>query len=125
MIRFVMLLCFLLVLSITLFAGLRSEPVPQMFEHQDWLHHAAAFAALVCTARLAFPTPHSFWILLYALLLALLIELLQGLMPLRTPSYGDMLANILGATLGLAAGLFVRHYARLWANGQAQSRSSR
>lgn len=76
--RFLPALSFIAVLGVILFAGMRSEPVPQVFNHQDWLHHAAAFAALVCSARLAFPRAHTFWMVLYCLLLALLIELGQG-----------------------------------------------
>lgn len=109
MTRYVMLSCFLLVLCVTLFAGLRSEPVPQLFQHQDWLHHGAAFAALAGTARLAFARCHGCWIVLYCLLLALGIELAQGLLPQRTAALDDMLANSAGVGLGmLAAALFRR-----------------
>lgn len=101
MARFASITCFSAILAIILFAGLRSEPVPQVFNHQDWLHHAAAFAALVCSARLAFPRAHTFWMVLYCLLLALLIELGQGLLPMRTASVGDMLANVAGVICGL------------------------
>ncbi|MBD9482599.1 VanZ family protein [Pseudomonas sp. PDM14] len=101
MVRLASITCFAAVLVVILFAGLRSEPVPQVFNHQDWLHHAAAFAALVCSARLAFPRVQAFWMVLYCLMLALLIELGQGLLPMRTASVGDMVANITGVLIGL------------------------
>lgn len=113
MIRYVMLSCFLLVLIVTLIAGLRSEPVPQAFDHQDWLHHAAAFAALTCTARLAFARCHLCWIVLYCLLLSLGIELAQGLLPRRTASFDDMLANVAGVCLGIVAATLFRRLQRV------------
>lgn len=101
MVSFASIMCFIAILAVILFAGLRSEPVPQVFNHQDWLHHAAAFAALVCSARLAFPRAHTLWMALYCLVLALLIELGQSLLPMRTASVGDMIANITGVLIGL------------------------
>ncbi|MCQ4346640.1 VanZ family protein [Pseudomonas stutzeri] len=85
-------------------AGLGSTPVPELFRHQDKLHHLAGFAALAFTARLAFPRLHAGWLLSGSLLLALLIELGQELIPSRTPSLGDMSANLLGVLLGWFAG---------------------
>lgn len=116
--RLLPVLSFIVVLGIILFAGLRSEPVPQVFNHQDWLHHAAAFAALVCSARLAFPRVRTFWMVLYCLMLALLIELGQGLLPMRTASVGDMVANITGVLIGLmvASGINRQLAARRTAN---------
>jgi VanZ family protein len=103
--RLISMLVFFLTLVVILYTGLRSEPVPQAFEYQDLIHHLAAFAVLVCSARLAFPDTHAFWTVLYCLLFALMIELTQGLLPLRTPSVGDMAANIVGVLAGLALAL--------------------
>lgn len=98
------------VLAIILYAGLRSAPIPQVFQHQDWLHHAAGFAALACVSRLAFPHTHLLWILLYCVLLACSIELAQGLMPRRTASLDDMLANLLGVAMGVLSAQLIRRY---------------
>lgn len=108
MIRILSILCFLITLAIILVAGMRSEAIPQVFEHQDWLHHAAAFVALVCSARWAFPRTHAFWSLLYCLLLGLLIELFQGLLPHRTASVADMLANTTGVIIGIGIATLIK-----------------
>lgn len=110
--RYLALLCFLCVLGVTLILGLRSDPVPQLFEHQDWLHHLAAFAALACSARLAFVRSHLCWVGLYCLLLSLGIELAQGLLPRRTPAFDDMLANVAGVCLGLLTASLIRRRQR-------------
>ena len=49
------MLPFLIVLAVVLFNGLKPEPVPQLFDQQDKLHHLLGFAALAFTLRLAFP----------------------------------------------------------------------
>lgn len=102
---FLRIALFLIVLAAILYAGLRPQPIPQGFDSQDLLHHGLAFAALVCSARLAFPATHLFWTVLYSLLLGLIIELTQGLMPLRTPSVEDMAANLAGVFVGLLLAL--------------------
>lgn len=91
---------FIAVLAVILFSGLKPEPVPQMFEQQDKLHHLLGFAALMFTLRLAFPRWRLFWAVLASLGAALAIEIAQGLQPHRTASTGDMLANTLGVLLG-------------------------
>ncbi|MFV0453754.1 MAG: VanZ family protein [Pseudomonas sp.] len=91
---------FIAVLAVILFSGLKPEPVPQMFEQQDKLHHLLGFAALMFTLRLAFPRWRLLWALLVSLGAALAIEIAQGLQPHRTASVGDMLANTLGVLLG-------------------------
>ncbi len=99
---------FLAVLLVVLFTGLRPDPVPQMFDHQDKLHHMAGFAAFAFTLRFSFPRLHWLLVVLGSLTAALAIELLQGALPLRTPSFGDMLANCLGVVCGLSASLLLR-----------------
>ncbi|MHB0806743.1 VanZ family protein [Stutzerimonas nitrititolerans] len=91
---------FIAVLAVILFSGLKPEPVPQVFEQQDKLHHLLGFAALMFTLRLAFPRWRLFWAVLASLSAALAIEIAQGLQPHRTASAGDMLANTLGVLLG-------------------------
>src|SRR5690606_11144677 len=86
---------FLVVFAVILFSGLRPEPVPQVFDQQDKLHHMLGFAALMFTVRLAFPQWRVFWAISLSLAAAVLIELAQGLIPNRWASMGDMLANIL------------------------------
>lgn len=91
---------FLAVLAVILFTGLRPEPVPQVFDQQDKLHHLLGFAALMFTLRLAFPQWRVFWAISASLAAAVMIELAQSLMPNRWASLGDMLANTLGVLLG-------------------------
>lgn len=108
MFSFLRIALFLIVLAAILYAGLRPQPIPQGFDSQDLLHHGLAFAALVCSARLAFPATHTFWTVLYSLLLGVIIELTQGLMPLRTPSVEDMAANLAGVLVGLVIALLIQ-----------------
>lgn len=98
--RLLRVLPVLAVMAVILFAGLKPEPVPQMFDQQDKLHHLLGFAALASTMRLAFSRPHVIWVLAISLTVALLVELGQGYWPHRTASTADMLANALGVTLG-------------------------
>jgi len=91
---------FIAVLAVILFSGLRPEPVPQVFEQQDKLHHLLGFAALMFTLRLAFPQWRVRWAIAASLAAAVLIELAQSLLPNRWASLGDMLANTLGVLLG-------------------------
>lgn len=91
---------FFVVLAVILFSGLKPEPVPQVFDQQDKLHHLLGFAALMFTLRLAFPQWRVFWAITLSLAAAVLIELAQALIPNRWASMGDMLANTLGVLLG-------------------------
>lgn len=91
---------FVAVLAVILFSGLKPDPVPQLFDQQDKLHHLLGFAALMFTLRLAFPRWRLLWAVLVSLSAALAIEVAQGLQPHRTASAGDMLANALGVLLG-------------------------
>lgn len=101
---------FLVVLAVILFSGLRPEPVPQVFNQQDKLHHLLGFAALIFTLRLAFPQWRAFWTIAVSLGAATLIEVGQSLLPNRQASLGDMLAN----TLGVLFGWGCSHLAYLW-----------
>lgn len=91
---------FLVVTAIILFAGLKPEPVPQLFEQQDKLHHLLGFAALTFTLHFAAPRLPFSLLLLISLGLALTIELGQSFSPNRTVSAADMLANSVGILLG-------------------------
>jgi VanZ family protein len=88
-------LAFFVILLVLVFAGMRGEPEPQVFENQDKLHHWAGFFCLTVSAFLAFPGTRLIWLLVLPLLGSMLIELEQSLMPLRTASLGDMVANAL------------------------------
>ncbi len=94
------MLPFLIVLAVVLFNGLKPEPVPQLFDQQDKLHHLLGFAALAFTLRLAFPRVPFLWGLGLTAIAALSIEIGQGMLPYRTASRWDMLANVLGVLLG-------------------------
>ena len=109
-INYLRVLPFLVVLAVILFSGLRPEPVPQVFDQQDKLHHMLGFAALIFTLRLAFPQWRVFWCIALSLGAATLIELGQSLLPNRQASLGDMLANTLGVFLGWGCS----HLAYLW-----------
>lgn len=103
-------LAFFVILLVLCFAGMRGEPVPQVYENQDKLHHWAGFFCLTVSAYLAFPGTRLIWLLLLPLMGSMLIELEQSLMPLRTASLGDMLANALGVLCGLVVVLTWRGY---------------
>lgn len=104
---------FLVVLAIVLYSGLRPEPVPQVFDQQDKLHHMLGFAALMFTMRLAFPQWHLARTIVLSLAAATLIELGQEFLPNRQASLGDMVANTLGVLLGWATStLMYRWYLR-------------
>lgn len=101
---------FLVVLAVILYSGLRPEPVPQVFDQQDKLHHMLGFAALTFTLRLAFSQWRVVWVIVTSLCAALLIEMAQSFLPNRWASLGDMLANTLGVLLGWGCS----HLAYLW-----------
>lgn len=88
------------VLAVIAFSGLRPEPVPQVFDQQDKLHHMLAFAALMFSLRLALPQWRVVWAAAASLAAALLIEVGQSLLPNRQASLGDMLANTIGVLIG-------------------------
>ncbi|WP_367372047.1 VanZ family protein [Pseudomonas lini] len=94
-------LLFVTVTVILLFAGLRAQPIPELFVEEDKLHHWIGFLVFACSCRLAFPNVKFFWIALGCLLTGVLIEVAQGLMPMRTASPYDMLANTIGVLMGL------------------------
>src|SRR5471030_1862277 len=94
-------LAFAVVSLILLTAGLRPQPIPELFVQEDKLHHWVGFLVFACSCRLAFPGVTLLWIALGCLLTGVLIEGAQGLMPLRTASPYDMLANSLGVLTGL------------------------
>lgn len=98
--NYLRVLPFLAVLAVILFSGLRPEPVPQVFDQQDKLHHMLGFAALMFSLRLAFPQWRVLWAVAASLVAATLIEVGQSLLPHRQASLGDMLANTLGVLLG-------------------------
>jgi VanZ family protein len=110
LLRVVPKLAFFVILLVLCFAGMRGEPVPQVFENQDKLHHWAGFFCLTVSAFLAFPRTRLIWLLVWPLLGSMSIELEQSLMPLRTASLGDMVANALGVLCGMVVVLMVRGY---------------
>ena len=103
-------LAFFVILLVLCVAGMRGEPVPQVFENQDKLHHWAGFACLTVSAYFAFPGTRVGWLLFWPLVGSMLIELEQSLMPLRTASWGDMAANATGVLCGMVAILVWRGY---------------
>ena len=83
-----------------LFAGLSPMPLPKAFPQQDKLHHMLGFAAMVFSARVAFPRARARWLMAGSLAVALSIELVQAYLPNRSASRIDMLANTFGVLLG-------------------------
>ncbi|AWM60921.1 VanZ family protein [Pseudomonas songnenensis] len=106
------MLPFLIVLAVVLFAGLKPDPVPQLFNQQDKVHHMMGFAALVFTLRLAFPRLPIFWGVGLTLVAALGIEMAQGMLPHRTASRWDMVANVLGVLSGWCGWMLVQAWWR-------------
>jgi VanZ family protein len=102
-------LAFALVTAILLFAGLRAQPIPELFVEEDKLHHWIGFLVFTCSCRLAFPNVKFRWVAVGCLLTGVIIEAAQGLMPLRTASPYDMLANSIGVLMGL---LISRYWVR-------------
>lgn len=91
---------FVVVVCILLYAGLRQNPVPEMFHEEDKLYHALGFAVLAVSTRLAFPRGPWWWQALGALVLGGGIELAQNLQPARTGSVWDFLFDALGVGAG-------------------------
>jgi len=98
--NYLRILPFIVVLAVIVFSGLRPEPVPQVFDQQDKLHHMLGFAALMFSLRLAFPQWNVFWAIATSLSAGMLVEVGQSLLPNRQASFGDMVANSLGVLLG-------------------------
>ncbi|MGE8152652.1 VanZ family protein [Pseudomonas vancouverensis] len=103
-------LAFFVILLVLCVAGMRGEPVPQVFENQDKLHHWAGFACLTVSAYLAFPSTRLIWLFIWPLVGSMVIELEQSFMPLRSASWGDMVANATGVTCGMLVVLALRGY---------------
>ncbi|WP_338922357.1 VanZ family protein [Pseudomonas silesiensis] len=112
-------LAFFVILLVLCFAGMRGEPVPQVYENQDKLHHWAGFFCLTVSAFLAFPKTRLIWLLLWPLVGSMLIELEQSLMPLRTASLGDMVANALGVLCGMVVIFTWRAYQAMKFKGRS------
>lgn len=94
-------LAFVIVTLTLLIAGLRPQPIPELFNQEDKLHHWFGFLVFACSCRLAFPRVKLLWIALGCLLTGVLIEGAQELLPLRTTSAYDMLANSIGVLSGM------------------------
>lgn len=84
-----------------LFAGLHSQPIPQLFTQEDKAYHFIGFFALSLSCRLVFLRTKLRWIALGCVTTGLLIEYAQEFMPLRSASLYDALANAGGVLLGL------------------------
>lgn len=104
----------LVVAVVILYAGLKPEPVPQVFHQQDKLHHLLGFAALAFSMRLAFPLLRLSWIAVLCLGMAVLVELGQGYQPHRVASLADMVANVLGVLAGVACSLVAQRALVRW-----------
>lgn len=99
--RYALRVAFVLVFGFLLYAGLRQNPVPELFHEEDKFYHLLGFAAFIACARLAFPRGAWWWQAAGALALGGAIELLQNLQPARTGSIWDFLFDALGVGLGL------------------------
>lgn len=101
---------FVAVLALVVVSGLGLGIDPLAVE-QYWILHALAFAALMFSARLAFPRTLLFWTFVYGVLLAVLVELLQGLLPRQELSPLHLAANIAGVIVGLLVAKLWKHFA--------------
>ncbi|HET8553850.1 MAG TPA: hypothetical protein VFL78_03415 [Rhodanobacteraceae bacterium] len=99
--RYALRVAFVLVFAFLLYAGLRQNPVPELFHEEDKLYHLIGFAAFIACARLAFPRGAWWWQTAGALALGAGIELAQNLQPARTGSIWDFLFDAVGVGLGL------------------------
>lgn len=99
--RYALRAVFVLVFGFLLYAGLRQQPVPELFHEEDKLYHLIGFAAFIACARLAFPRGAWWWQAAGALALGAGIELGQNLQPARIGSIWDFLFDALGVGLGL------------------------
>lgn len=98
--RLLMRAVFIAVLAVVLYAGLRQQPVPEVFDQEDKLYHVLGFAALAMCTRLAFPRGGWWWQVLGALAIGGGIELAQNLHPERVGSLWDFLADAIGVGIG-------------------------
>lgn len=96
-----------------IFAGLRSQPIPEVFAQEDKVHHFIGFLALSLSCRLAFQHVKLRWIAWGCVLTGILIEYAQEFIPLRTASLYDALANTFGVVIGL---LIAWYYTRRLSN---------
>jgi len=98
--RWLMRAVFIAVLAAVLYAGLRQQPVPEVFNQEDKLYHVLGFAALAVCTRLAFPRRGWWWQVLGALAIGGGIELLQNMQPARVGSLWDFVADAIGVGIG-------------------------
>lgn len=84
-----------------LFAGLRAQPIPQVFTQEDKVHHFIGFFTFSLSSRLAFLRTKLHWIAFGCLTTGLMIEYAQEFIPLRSASLYDALANAGGVLFGL------------------------
>jgi len=100
---------FLLLLSIALYSGLKSQPVPQVISHFDLMLHFGVFFAMSVFWQAGFPRRWQLFGMIFLLLLGVSIEFWQGWwLPGRTASMIDVLANSLGVASGWRVGTLVR-----------------
>ena len=89
-----------MVLGALVFVGVAPAPVPQWFEGQDKLHHAAALLVFSVTLRAAFPRLGWRGFAVTCAAVGGGIELVQALFAQRTASLADFGADLIGALLG-------------------------
>ncbi len=104
-------LLFLFVLGTALFAGMKSQPVPQVIPHFDLLLHCGVFAVLAVLWVFAVTRRWRYWGVCGLLLLGAALELWQGwMMPERTASMVDMGANASGVVIGSFVALVLARF---------------
>lgn len=96
---------FLVLVGVALYAGLRSQPVPQVVSHFDLMLHFGAFFVMSALWLVGFSRRWRLLGVFFLLLLGIGIEFWQGwALPGRTASEIDMLANFLGVVLAWLIG---------------------
>ncbi|WP_157520422.1 hypothetical protein [Microbulbifer agarilyticus] len=108
------LLLFLMLL-ICLYAGLRPNPIPQLFRNFDLVLHFAACAGVAYVTVFAFRPPLRHWIIAALFIAAIFIEMAQGaLLSRRAASTADFFAGIAGIPIGWWLAREVRRRLRRW-----------
>ena len=98
-------------LGIALYAGLKSQPIPQVVSHFDLILHFGVFCVMSALWSIGFPRRWRLPGMLFLCLVGFAIECWQGWALVgRTASVVDMAANITGVLAGAFAAVVFQDY---------------